>query len=304
MNSPEWKACILEYVKHRSRAWREFDRLFQARNLLANLLAFSRSVNLTRLADLTPRVWFAYVQDRIKKGIKPSSLNTELKVVQSLLRFAKENGTPICETMLEVRPLKVGEALPKDLSMGQVKALLDATQSLMDQAWILLTLHCGLRTCEVRALRWEDVDLQKRILYIRESKGLQSRVVFLSQPVKETLEKLPQNEELVFTYRNKPLSRRYCQSRLTTIGKRCGFHVTPHQLRHTCATMLLNAGMSVLGVQKLLGHKYVETTLRYTRVYDVTIVRDFQKVNKLKANSEHHLTGRINPMVNETQMKR
>jgi site-specific recombinase XerD len=280
MNSPEWDMCMLGYVNHRSRAWREHDRLFHDRSLLANLSAFSHAVNLTRLADLTPRVWFAYVQDRIKKGIKPSSLNTELKVVQSLLRFAKENGTPISETMLEVHLLKVGEALPKDLNMGQVKALLDATQNPMDRVWILLMLHCGLRTCEVRTLRWEDVDLQKRILYVRESKGLQSRVVFLSQPVRETLGKLPQNQELVFTYRNKPLSRRYCQSRLVTIGTRCGFHVTPHQLRHTCATMLLNAGMSVLGVQKLLGHKYVETTLRYARAYDVTVVRDIQRANE------------------------
>jgi integrase len=206
-----------------------------------------------------------------------------LKVIQSLLRFAKENDIPVCETMLEFRPLKTGEALPKDLSMSQVKALLNAARNKTEEAWILLMLHCGLRTCEVRALRWEDVDLQKRILYIRESKGLQSRVVFLSQPLIEILEKLPQNEEFVFTYRNKPLSRRYCQSRLTTIGKCCGFHVTPHQLRHTCATMLLNTGMSVLGIQKLLGHKYVETTLRYARVYDATVVKDFREALNLKS---------------------
>lgn len=277
MNSPEWETCILGYVNHRSRAWREHDRLFHAPNLLANLSAFSRAVNVTRLADLTPRVWFAYVQDRIKKGIKPSSLNTELKVVQSLFRFAKENGTPICETMLEVRPLKIGEALPKDLSMSQVKALLDAAYNLTEKTWILLMLQCGLRTCEIRALRWDDVHLQKRVIYIRESKGLQSRVVFLSQLAKEALEELPQNQEFIFTYRNKSLSRHYCQSRLRTIGKQIGFHITPHQLRHTCATMLLNAGMSILGVQRLLGHKYVETTLRYARVYDVTVVRDFQR---------------------------
>lgn len=277
MNSAEWNTCVLAYVNHRARSWREPDRLFRTRSLLANLLAFSHTVNVTRLADLTPKVWFAYVQERTKAGIKPSSLNTEMKVIQSLLRFAKENDIPVCETMLEFRPLKTGEALPKDLSMSQVKALLDATHNGTEKAWILLMLHCGLRTCEVRALRWEDVDLQKRVIYIRESKGLQSRVVFLSQPVKEILEELPQNHELVFTYHCKPLSRRYCQSRLRTIGKQIGFHVSPHQLRHTCATMLLNAGMSVLGVQKLLGHKYVETTLRYARVYDVTVVRDFQK---------------------------
>lgn len=276
MNSPEWETYILGYVNHRSSSWREPDRLTHTRSLLANLSAFSRAVNLTRLADLTPRVWFAYVHERIKVKIKPSSLNTELKVIQSLLRFASENDRPICKTMLEVRPLKTEEALPKDLSMNQVKALFDAVHDPIEKAWILLMIHCGLRTCEVRALRWEDVDLQKRVIYIRESKGLQSRVVFLSQPIKEILEELPQNHELVFAYRNKPLSRNYCQSRLRTIGKHCGFHVTPHQLRHTCATILLNARMSVLGLQKLLGHKYVETTLRYAKVYDATVLRDFQ----------------------------
>ncbi|MBK6794081.1 MAG: phage integrase family protein [Anaerolineales bacterium] len=160
--------------------------------------------------------------------------------------------------------------------------MVDAIHKPIDRAWVLLMLHCGLRTCEIRALHWGDIDLQKRVLYVRESKGLQSRVVFLSQPVKEVLEELPQNQDFVFTYRNESLSRRYCQSRLTTLGRQVGFHVTPHQLRHTCATILLNAGMSVLGVQKLLGHKYVETTLRYARLYDVTVVRDFWKVSDVK----------------------
>ncbi len=282
MNTSEWGTYIIGYVNHRSRSWREPNRLFQTRSLFANLSAFSRTVNLTHLADLTPKVWFAYIQERTKAGIKPSSLNTELKVIQSLLRFARGNAISICETMLEVRPQKTGEALPKDLKMTQVKVLLDAAHDPTEKAWVLLMLHCGLRTCEVRALRWEDVDLQKWVLYIRESKGLQSRVVFLSQPVKETLEGLPQNHGFIFTYRNKPLSRRYCQSRLMTIGKRCGFHVTPHQLRLTCATILLNAGMSVLGVQKLLGHKYVETTMRYARVYDGTLARDFLRASDMR----------------------
>ncbi|MCL4275583.1 MAG: tyrosine-type recombinase/integrase [Anaerolineales bacterium] len=50
----------------------------------------------------------------------------------------------------------------------------------------------------------------------------------------------------------------------------------------TCATMLLNAGMSILGVQKLLGHKYVETTLRYARVYDSTVEKDFLNANWIR----------------------
>ena len=175
-----------------------------------------------------------------------------------------------------VRPLKTGESLPRDLTTSQVKALLQIVSNSIDRAWIILMLHNGLRTCEVRSLRWCDVDLQAQTIRIHESKGLQSRVVFLSRQTIQALNCLPKNFEYVFTYHNQPLSHRYCQSRLVTLGRQCGFHVTPHQLRHTCASMLLNAGMSILGVQKILGHKYVETTLRYARVYDSTVVKDFQ----------------------------
>jgi integrase len=270
---------IRGYVNHCSRSLREENRIQQIRSLLSGLSSFSRSVYLTCIQDITPRVWFAHVEARIRAGIKPTSLNTTLRIVQSFLRYLKINGIPICETMLEVHPLKTGESLPRDLTMSQVKKLLQTVTPPMDRAWILLMLHCGLRTCEVRSLRWSAVDLLAKTIRIRESKGLRSRMVFLNPQTVQALNNLPKNSEYVFTYRSQPLSRRYCQSRLTTMGRQCGVHVIPHQLRHTCATMLLNAGMSIFGVQKILGHKYVETTLRYARVYDNTVVRDFQRAS-------------------------
>jgi len=74
---------------------------------------------------------------------------------------------------------------------------------------------------------------------------------------------------------HKPLSKRYCQSRLKTIGKQVNINVTPHQLRHTGATLLLNAGMSIFALQSLLGHRHIETTLNYVRLYDETVVGQF-----------------------------
>jgi hypothetical protein len=70
----------------------------------------------------------------MKAGIKPSSLNTILRIVQSFLRYLKINDILICETMLEVRPLKTGESLPRDLSVSQVKALLQIVLNPMDRA--------------------------------------------------------------------------------------------------------------------------------------------------------------------------
>jgi integrase len=56
-----------------------------------------------------------------------------------------------------------------------------------------------------------------------------------------------------------------------------GLHITPHQLRFSCATLLLNAGTPILIVQRILGHQYVETTLRYARLYDCTVVNDYRR---------------------------
>ena len=184
--------------------------------------------------------------------------------------------------MLEVRPLKTGERISRDITEPQLNILLEQA-NFPDYAWILLMAHSGLRTCEIRAPHWRDIDLENRKVHIEESKGLRSRVVFLSRPTIEALHQLPKSLEYVFTYNNLPLSNRYCQSRLKTLGTKAGIQVTPHQLRHACGSLLLNTGMSVYGVQTILGHRYVDTTLKYARAHDATVARDYvQAVSKSK----------------------
>ena len=76
---------------------------------------------------------------------------------------------------------------------------------------------------------------------------------------------------------HQPLSRSYCGQRLHTYGRKCGVRVTPHQLRHTCATLLLNERVPVISVQMLLGHQHVDTTMHYARLYDGTVANDYFK---------------------------
>jgi integrase/recombinase XerC len=178
--------------------------------------------------------------------------------------------------MLEIHPLKTEDLLPRAITETQLNKLLEQANP-FDYAWILLMAYSGLRTCEVHSLYWRDIDLQRRTIRIEESKGLRSRIVFLNAPTLKVLKKLPNTSGYVFAFDNQPLTNRYCQSRLNTLGKKCGLHVTPHQLRRTCATLLLNSGMSIFGVQSILGHKYVDTTLQYARVYDITIAKDYQQ---------------------------
>jgi integrase len=118
----------------------------------------------------------------------------------------------------------------------------------------------------------------------------ENRAVYLTRPIEAALkaylemrgpaEALPEN---VFVFRHAPLSRSYCFERLQTYGKLCGVKAHPHQLRHSCATLLLNAGAPVLTVQMILGHKQIDTTLGYARLYDGTVAADYyQAMNRVE----------------------
>ena len=80
-----------------------------------------------------------------------------------------------------------------------------------------------------------------------------------------------------FLFRHRPLSVTYCSQRLKTCAGRRSVLIKPHQLRHSCATLLLNAGAPVLTVQSILGHKFIDTTLGYARLYEGTVAADYYR---------------------------
>jgi len=167
--------------------------------------------------------------------------------------------------------------------LGYVDLRLNAGIKPTEPQYYLLSpmmVHSDLRTCEIRRLHLGDLDLAARQVRIEQSKGLQDRMVFLSQTGIEALKAYleirgPAETDHVFIYRYQLLKVGYCGRRLRLYGERCGLHATPHQLRFSCATLLLNAGTPILTVQQILGHQRVETTLRYARLYDCTVVRDY-----------------------------
>ncbi len=297
---PDWLVDDLHtFIAHRRRGWLPDVRRRRALDLLSHLTLFLRwlveQIELTAPAQITPERWFDYVDERLQAGITPRTLNGQLAALQHFLRLLAEQERPVCERLLKVAPLADARTLPKDVPVTQLRQLAaeiekDAASphagvrrmGLMDRAWFLLMLHSGLRTGEVRRLRQSDLNLNDRRIRIEQSKGLKDRMVYLSQPTIDALQAYfvvrgPAGSEHVFLYRHRPLGVTYCLQRLQTYGGRCGLQVRPHQLRHSCATLLLNAGAPVLTVQLLLGHKFVDTTLRYARLYDGTVASDYYR---------------------------
>lgn len=297
---PAWlQADVREHAQHTRRGWaldRQWERMGNyLSHLTRGLRWLSEHEPFASLDEIAPRKWLAYADSRLAEGIHLKTLNIELYWLQALLRWVAAQGRPVNAQMLALEQFTVERNLPKDVPAEQLRKVLaevekDATSKnpsvrqlgLMDRAWVLLMLHCGLRTGEVRRLLLSDVLWEQRQVRIEESKGLNDRHVYLSPEalaalraylaVREREAEMPEN---LFVFRHFPLGRFYCRQRLVTYGRRCGVHVTPHQLRHSCATMLLNAGAPIVTVQKVLGHRYIDTTLGYARLYDGTVAADY-----------------------------
>ena len=297
---PGWlQTDIQEFLHHCQRNWqddRQTERFTDALGRLSRSLRWMAVHSpFDDLQQLTPQAWYAYLDERLAAGITAHTLNCELSSLKHFLFYLQEQDRPVCERFLRVDYLDQGVDLPKDVPTEQLRELQQAIQEhagvthagwrrigRMDLAWFLLMLHSGLRTCEVRSLRLQDIDWNGRRARIEQSKNMKDRIIFLSQATIKALhaylevrglpEALP---DFVFVFRHHPLSRSYCFQRLRTYCQPLGIHVTPHQLRHSCATLLLNSGAPVLTVQTLLGHKWVDTTLGYARLYDGTVAADY-----------------------------
>ncbi len=297
---PAWlQEDIRQFLLHCQRSWKPERAAERSNSMLSHLAGplrwMAEHYPLDDIRDLTPQVWYAYLDHRLGAGILPRTTNATLSSLKHLLHFLRERERPVCERFLMIDYLDANSKLPRDVPIDQLRRLLHEIQSQanvahaglhrlgrMDLAWFLLMLHSGLRTGEVRFLRLQDIDWTGHKVRIEQAKGLKDRLVYLSQATLDALHGYLEVRGLqealsehVFIFRHKPLSLSYCSERLRTYGKRCGVVITPHQLRHSCATLLLNSGAPVLTVQSILGHKWVDTTLGYARLYDGTVAADY-----------------------------
>jgi site-specific recombinase XerD len=297
---PEWlHTDIRAYIAYRRRTWlpdtQHKSTITSLSQLTLSLRWMAVHAPLDSIEEIAPALWFDYLDDRLDAGRSHSTINTHLRILQDFLRFLAEQERPVCQRMLRVRPIECGSRLPRDVPQEHIQQLIEQIEidasstntrirrmGIMDRAWFLLMLYSGLRSGEIRRLRRDDLDLKGRRVRIVQSKGLKDRVVFIPQDTTGALQTYLQVRGVamtdhVFIYRHRPLTPTYCIQRMRTYGRRCDIHVTPHQLRHCCATFLLNAGAPVLTVQAILGHRYVDTTLRYARLYDGTVAADYYR---------------------------
>ena len=162
--------------------------------------------------------------------------------------------------------------LPVVLNREEVRRMIDGTMNLKHRTLIMALYYGGLRLNEARTLQWKDIDFERKLIHLKNTKGGNERVVFLHHELETALRQFADAStgDLIFISGRSggKFTSRSIQLIVKDASVRAGIskNVTPHTLRHSFATHLLEGGINILTIQKLLGHRNLRTTAIYTHI--------------------------------------
>ncbi len=171
--------------------------------------------------------------------------------------------------------------LPLVLSKEEINEMIESVNNMKHKLVIMFLYYAGLRLDEARNIKWQDIDFDRETIHLKTAKGDKERIIFLHKKLSGMLEIYGAKEEgLVFvSKRDEKYNKRTIQQIIKSASKKAKIkkNVTPHTLRHSFATHLLEGGADIRYIQQLLGHKDLKTTQIYTHVAN----KDIKKLANL-----------------------
>ena len=187
---------------------------------------------------------------------------------------------------------KVRRKLPKILSRDEVARLIDASNGLFERTLLMVLYGTGMRRSEVARLKIADIDSQRMVIHVVNGKGGKDRDLPLSPKLLETLRaywRWLKPQTYLFPSRmhrdcEQPITDKIVWRTCSQAARRAGIRktVTPHLVRHSWATHLLEAGTDLRSIQLLLGHEDLEVTARYLHLSQQHLQQVANPIEELK----------------------
>ena len=241
-------------------------------------------LRLRKYSHRTEKVYMYTIQNFLVSEKSPRDFllhytehsHATIRSVYFALKFFSEN--VLNQPFDEKIPLaKKSSKLPSVLNKEEVNNLFNVTYNLKHRLVLMLLYYTGMRLHELIHLHWEDFDFDRGTIHLKITKGSKDRVVFFHEKVKNIIQSFNlQKTGLVFTSnQGKKYNQRCIQMIVRQAARKAGISkkATPHTLRHSFATHLLEAGADIRSIQQLLGHKNLQTTLIYTHIANKDIKR-------------------------------
>lgn len=263
--APGWRRCPDSYI-------RKLQNCRYSQNTAdAYVCCFERFINHYKkheLLNIDEMMIRDYLQSLLTQGISDSYLNQSINAIKFYYELVE--GMPNRFYSVD-RPRKK-KKLPNILSKEEIKQMINNTPNIKHRCIVGILYASGLRRSEVINLKLQDIDSRRMVVFVEGAKGDKDRLTLLSEAVLKDL-------RLYFT-RYKPVkylfegqkNGQYSATSVANIVKTAGIQAgikkktTPHMLRHSFATHLLEAGVDLRYIQSLLGHSSSKTTEIYTHV--------------------------------------
>jgi len=276
------------------------NTIWAYQNDLQQLASFMQE-EATKLGAIPPWASFnrqsmlSYMLDLKQRNYAPTTVARKVAAAKSFFRFMESEGIMKTNPVQDVGSPKVGKSLPKPISVSQVRRLLDQptkqskTEVRRDTAILHLLYASGMRVSELVSLNLDDIDIAGG--YVRcFGKGRKERLIpihrqaasAVDEYIKEDRPRLPHSQDepaLFLNARGERLTRQGLWQILKEYAKSAGLEadITPHTLRHSFATHMLNGGADLRSVQELLGHANISTTQVYTHLTTEHIRSSYEK---------------------------
>jgi site-specific recombinase XerC len=217
------------------------------------------------------------------KGFKPSTINRRLACIVALYAFlAVEDDELVCPVHPRRHHLREPQRLPRPVQEGDLKQFFAVIENVRDLAMFILMLRCGLRIAEVSNLQMGDLYLDEDFpRLVTHGKGSKDRAVYLSpqaaRALRAWLAERPSVtcEHVFLSYLQRRISTTSIHRRLVKYRQQCALTITAHRLRHSFANDLLNADAPITSIQKLMGHRWIESTQTYVMANDKQVCADY-----------------------------
>jgi site-specific recombinase XerD len=272
----------------------------------SDLADFERSIGSeTTISAVDPDGVRSYVRVLLERGLKETTIKRRVATLKVVFRWLEREGlVPLSVFHRLDLSIRLPRRLPRALDPEDMRRLLRAAASRVQRAGgriayedmlshflVVALFTTGLRVGELVSINVADVSVRESAIQVR-GKGNRERKVYL--PGRQALLSLGRflaarkairtsHNSLLVGANGTVVTAQYVRKRLATLGVTAGIarRVTPHVLRHTAATQLLEAGVDIRFVQRLLGHSSIATTQIYTHVRDVALKAKLVRANTL-----------------------
>lgn len=260
-----------------------------------NFACFARFLKNKDVTKITNQDYLDYLIFLKEKGFSENSIVQKASIIRQLYRYM--NDEKMIQVPLSTLPLPKKELfLPSYLTEEEINQLfaipnIQAFKGKLDLAMMEISYSCGLRVSECVELRADEINFREKYLKVL-GKGSKERILPFGEEAKNALSlyreaylaanKKYQGNLFFHHQNNKIISRQYFFRMIKSCAAKAGIQksISPHTLRHSFATRLIENGAGLPQIQKLLGHVDIETTQIYTHLTGKKIQEDYDETMK------------------------